>query len=145
MADATTIKSSKVRVLLDLARNGTFGVICGFNQNAVTFSKGLEEVSIPDCEDPDKVSWLGRDAVSLSLGVSGEGVVAVESTEGLLDAVIDVDSYPAKVEIEFPAKTLTYTGALQVENVELGRQNGRRVTISSSMQSDGEFVKTTTP
>lgn len=145
MADATTIKSGKVRVLLDSARNGTFTVKCGFTQNAITFNAGLEDFQVPNCTDPDAVSWQGRDKTSLSISVTGEGVVAVESGEELLDMVLDPDSFPAKIEIEFPAKTLTYTGALHVETVELGRQDGRRVTLNSSMQSDGAFAKTTTP
>ena len=144
MTLATTIKSSTLRVLIDSARNGSYTVKCGFNQNAITFSKGLEEVTIPDCDDPDEVPWLGRDAVSLSISITGDGVVAVESTEEVLDMQNDTESFPAKIELEFPAKTITYTGALHVETVELGRQNGRRVTISTSMQSDGEFTKTTT-
>ncbi len=144
MADATTIKSGKVRVLLDVSGGGTYSTKCGFNQQGITFTKGLEEVVIPDCDDPDAVPWLGRDAVSLSLAVSGEGVVAVESFEDLLDAATSTDSVAAKVEIEFPAKTLTYTGALHVETVEIARQNGRRVTFTTSMQSDGEFAKSTT-
>jgi hypothetical protein len=144
MADATTIKSGKVRVLLDSARSGTFAVKCGFTQNAITFNAGLEDFTIPDCDDPDAVSWQGRDKVSLSISVTGEGVVAAESGEDLLDMVTDPDSFPAKIEIEFPAKTLTYTGNLHVESIELGRQDGRRVTLNASMQSDGAFTKTTT-
>jgi hypothetical protein len=144
MTAATTIKGGKLRVLLDLARNGTFVAPCGFSSKSLTFNKGLEEVSIPDCDDPDKVDWVGRDAVSLSIAVSGEGVLAVESGETWLDAWESVESVPAKIEIEFPAKTLTYTGNMHVETLEMGAPNGRRVTNNVSMQSDGQMVRTST-
>lgn len=144
MTAATTIKGGKLRVLLDLARNGTFVAPCGFSSKSLTFSKGLEEVSIPDCDDPDKVDWVGRDATSLSIAVSGEGVLAVESGETWLDAWESVESVPAKIEIEFPAKTLTYTGNMHVETLEMGAPNGRRVTNNVSMQSDGQMVRTST-
>lgn len=142
MAQATTIKGGKVRVLLDLASSGTYTAACGFTSRSITFSKGLEDVSVPDCDDPDKVDWVGRDATSLSIAVSGEGVLAVESGEDWLEAWESVDSVPAKIEIEFPAKTITYTGRMHVESLELGAPNGRRVTNNVSMQSDGVMVRT---
>lgn len=146
MAAATTIRGGKVRILLeDATTPGTYVAPCGFTSKSVTFTKGLEEVQVPDCADPDKVDWIGRDAVSLSIGVSGEGVLAVESGETWLDAWESVESVGAKIEIEFPAKTLTYTGKMHVESLELGAPNGRRVTNNVSMQSDGEMVRTETP
>lgn len=144
MTQATTIKGGKVRVLLDISGGGTYAAPCGFSSRSVTFNKGLEEVNIPDCDDPDSVEWVGRDATSLSMGVSGEGVLAVESGEDWLDAFESVDSVAAKVEIEFPAKTITYTGRMHVESLELGAPIGRRVTNNVSMQSDGQMVRTST-
>jgi hypothetical protein len=144
MTQATTIKGGKVRVLLDLTGGGTYAAPCGFSSRSVTFNKGLEEVNIPDCADPDAVDWVGRDATSLSMGVSGEGVLAVESGEDWLDAFESADSVAAKVEIEFPAKTITYTGRMHVESLDLGAPNGRRVTNNVSMQSDGQMVRTST-
>jgi len=144
MAQATTIRGGKVRVLLETETPGEYAAPCGFTSKSVTLTKGLEEVQVPDCDDPDKVDWVGRDAVSLSIGVSGEGVLAVESGETWLDAWESVESVGAKIEIEFPAKTITYTGKLHVESLELGAPNGRRVTNNVSMQSDGEMVRTET-
>lgn len=146
MAAATTTKGGKVRVLL-----GTLPVIpedpityaapCGFTSKSLTLTKGLEETQVPDCTDPDKVDWIGRDAVSLSMSVSGEGVLASESVETWLDAWESIDSIPAKIEIEFPAKTITWTGNLHVESFSAEAPNGRRVTSSVSLQSDGEMVR----
>lgn len=143
MASATTIKGGKVRVMLgDGASPETFSAPCGLTQRAVTLSKALNEVSIPDCQDPDKVDWLGRDAASLSMAISGEGVLASESIEAWFDAAESIDSVNVKVEIEFPATTYTYTGKMHVESLEIGGNNGERATVSVSMQSDGEMVRT---
>ncbi len=142
MAQPTTIKGGKVRVLLDLAGSGTYTAPCGFSSKSVTFTKSLEEVNLGDCDDPDLVNWVGRDAVSLSIGVSGEGVLATESIEDWFDAWESVDSVAAKIEIELPAKTITFTGNMHVETLEQGAPNGRRVTNNVSMQSDGEMVRT---
>jgi hypothetical protein len=146
MAQPTTIKGGKIRVLLG---NSAIPIVysspCGFSQRSITLAKGLEEQQIPDCDDPDEVDWLGRDAVSLSMSVTGEGVLASESVEVWLDAWDSVDSIPAKVEWEFPAKTITWTGNMHVETMEVGANNGRRATNNVSMQSDGKMTRVVTP
>lgn len=144
MTQPTRIKGGKVSVKLDLAGSGTYSRPCGFNSKSVTFTKGLEEINLGDCDDPDKVNWIGRDAVSLSIAVSGEGVLAVESIEDWEEAWARSESVLAKIEIELPTKVITYTGRLHVESLELGAPDGRTVTNNVSMQSDGEMVRTTT-
>lgn len=144
MAAATRIKGGKVRVELDPTGNGTYAAPCGFSSRSVTFSKGLEEVSIPDCNDPDKIDWIGRDAVSLSMGINGEGVLTAESQETWFDAWHSTEPVAAKIEIEFPATTVTWTGLLHIESLEIGAPNARTATLNVSMSSDGEMVRTTT-
>src|SRR5690606_26138271 len=59
MAQATTIKGGKVRV--KIGNNATpivYTAPCGFTQRSITLTKNLNEVSIPDCENPDKVDWI---------------------------------------------------------------------------------------
>lgn len=146
MAAATTTKGGKVRILLgDDASPVVYTAPCGFTSKSLTLTKGLEETTVPDCTDPDKVDWVGRDAVSLSMSISGEGVLAAESVETWLDAWESIESVPAKVEIEFPAKTITWTGFLHIESFSAEAPNGRRVTSSVSLQSDGEMVRVVTP
>ncbi len=146
MAKATTIKGGKFRVLLgDDADPIVYSAPCGFTQRSITLNKGLEEVNIPDCDDPDKIDWLGRDATSLSMSISGEGVLAEQSVETWLDGFDSIDSVPAKVEWEFPNKTITWTGSMHIESLEAGAANAGRATLNVSMQSDGEMVRTVTP
>ncbi|MGB3445738.1 MAG: phage tail tube protein [Xanthobacteraceae bacterium] len=145
MASATRIKGGKLRVLLETITPGTYAAPCGFTSKTLTLTKGLEEVNVPDCDDPDAVDWVGRDASSLSMSVSGEGVLAAQSVDTWLDAFHDVDSVGVKIEIEFPAKTITYTGRMHVESMEATAPNGQTVTSNISMQSDGEMARTSTP
>ncbi|THV13730.1 phage tail tube protein [Rhizobium rhizophilum] len=146
MAKATTIKGGKFRVLLgDDSDPIVYAAPCGFTQRSITLNKGLEEVNIPDCDDPDKIDWLGRDATSLSMSISGEGVLAEQSVEIWLDGYDSIDSIPAKVEWEFPTKTITWTGSMHIESLEAGAANAGRATLNVSMQSDGEMVRTVTP
>lgn len=144
MAQPTTIKGGKVRVLLDLAGSGSYSAPCGFTSRSISLNKALNEFSLPDCDDPDAVDWLGRDAVSLSMSVSGEGLLAAESVETWLDAWEDVDAVAVKVEWEFPASTITWTGTMHIESMETTAPNGGRVTMSVSMQSDGKMARVVT-
>lgn len=139
----TTIKGGKVRVLLDPAGNGAYAEPCGFLSKSVTLTKNLEDFKLPYCDDPTKVSWLGRDADSLSMSISGEGVLASESVETWLDAVESAESIAAKVEWEFPAKTITWTGLMHVATFTAGAPNTTgRVTSSVEISSDLEMVRT---
>lgn len=142
MAQATTIKAGKIRVLIGNDATPTvYAAPCGFTQRSITLNKGLNEVQIPDCDDPDAVDWQGRDATSLSMSVSGEGVLASESVETWLDAFDSVESIPVKVEMEFPLKTITWTGYMHLESMEVGANNGQRATANISMQSDGKMTR----
>jgi len=147
MAQPVTTKGGKFRVLLgDDATPTVYTAPCGFLSKSLTLTKGLEEVNLPDCLDPDKVPWVGRDASSLSMSVSGEGVLAAESVETWLDAWENTESVPAKIEIEFPAKTITWTGRMHVGTVTMGHPTAQgRVTNNVEMSSDGEMVRTVTP
>jgi hypothetical protein len=146
MAQSTTIKGGKIKVLLgNSATPIVYAAPCGFTQRSITLNKGLEEINVPDCEDPDKVDWVGRDATSLSMTISGEGVLAAESVDTWLEAFDSIDSVPVKVEWEFPAKTITWTGLMHIESMEVGANNGQRATNNVTLQSDGEMVRVSTP
>ncbi|MBZ5760279.1 phage tail protein [Rhizobium sp. VS19-DR104.2] len=146
MAKPTTARFGKFRILLgNSASPVVYSAPCGFTSKSLTLSKDLTDVTLPDCDDPDAVAWVGRDASSLSASVTGEGVLAAESVEVWLDAYEDVESVPVKIEIEFPAKTITWTGAMHISSLNPSSEQGGRVTMSVEMQSDGELTRTTTP
>lgn len=145
MARATTVKSGMFRVLLG---SGSAPIVyaapCGFTQRSLTMTKNLEEINIPDCDDPDKIDWVGRDVTSLSMSISGEGVLAAESAGDWFDAFESVDAVAVRIEIEFPTATHTWTGLMHIESIETGASNGQRATLNVSMQSDGEMTRVVT-
>lgn len=113
---------------------------CGFTSKSFTLAKNLQEIDIPDCDDPDAVAWIGRDAQNLSAAITGEGVAAAQSVGDWNAAWNSVESVPAKVEIEFSTGTLVYTGMFQVDNLAFGAEQAGRVTLNVNMQSDGQIV-----
>ena len=139
-----TTKGGLLRVMLGSGSGAiVYAAPCGLSSKALTLTKGLEEFSLGDCDEPTAIEWLGRDAVSLSMAATGEGVLAEQSVEAWLDAWESPDSIPTKVELEFPIKTYTWTGFMHVETVEVGApSNTGRVTGNFSLQSDGEMTRT---
>jgi hypothetical protein len=142
MAQPTTARFGKFRVKLGVDGSpDTYAAPCGFTSKSLTLTKNLTEVNLPDCDDPDAVAWVGRDAESLSASVSGEGVLAAESVEAWLDAWESTESVPVLIEIEFPAKTIRWEGRMQVATFTPSAQQGGRVTVSVEMSSDGELTR----
>lgn len=144
MAAPITARFGKFRVLLDLAGLGTYAAPCGFTSKSFTLTKSLSEVSLPDCDDSDLPIVLGRDVESISASVSGEGVLSASAVETWLDAYESTDSVAVKIEIEFSTGIVTWTGRMHVESLEIGAEQGGRVTLNVSMQSDGELIRTDT-
>lgn len=143
MAAPTTAKFGKFRVLLgDSASPIVYSAPCGFTSKSLTLTKNLQDINLPDCDDPDAPAWVGRDVQSLSAAINGEGVLAAESAPDWFAAYEDTDSVPVRIEIEFTAITYVYTGFMHVSEMVLGAEQGGRVTSNISMQSDGELVRT---
>lgn len=147
MTKPVTIRFGKFVVQLGKTTGGTttYTSPCGFTQKALQFSKDLNDVQIPDCDDPDEVAWLGRDVASLSAQVTGEGVLAQEAVDDWLTAVESIDSIPIKIILEFPLKTITWTGNMHLSEFNVQGNLGERVTANVTLQSDGELVRVTTP
>lgn len=145
MAPPVTARFGKFRILLGSGSGPiTYAAPCGFTSKSLSLAKTLSEVSIPDCDDPDAPIVIGRDVESISASVSGEGVLAASAVQAWLDAYESTESVPVKIEIEFSTGTVTWTGTMHIESLELGAEQGGRVTINVSMQSDGALVRTDT-
>lgn len=143
MAAPTTARFGKFRVLLgDSASPIVYTAPCGFTSKSLTLTKNLQDINLPDCDDPDAPAWVGRDVQSLSAAINGEGVLAAESAPDWMAAFEDVDSIPVRIEIEFSTVTYVYTGLMHIAEMALGAEQGGRVTNNVQMQSDGELVRT---
>lgn len=129
-------------VTADPPRIVTYAAPCGFTTKALTLTKNLNEVNIPDCDNPDAVAWIGRDAQSLTGQVTGEGVAAAESVPTWQAAFNNTSSVPTRIEIDFPTGLLTYEGFMQCESLAYAAEQGGRVSLNVSLQSDGALVDT---
>ncbi|MDF3606338.1 phage tail protein [Paracoccus sp. DMF-8] len=142
MAKPITAKFGKFFVRLsDGGTPAEFIAPCGFTSKSFTRNKSLNEVTVPDCDDPDAAAWQERDVQSMSATISGSGVLAQASVPTWEAALASTDSVECEVEIEFPdGVTDVYTGRFHLESFEINAAIGERVQVSVSMQSDGEII-----
>lgn len=144
MAKPTTVRFGKMLIkVATVAAPTVFVAPCGFTSKSLALSKNLEEINIPDCDNPDDPAWVGRDVSSLTASVSGEGVLAEESLQMWISAFQSTDPVPVEIELVLAGTaSFVWTGLMHVSTVTVSGEQGSRVTISVEMQSDGELVGT---
>lgn len=71
----------------DAADPEVFTKLCGFNSMTLTIEKDTNDVTVPDCDDPDAAAWQATDVLSMAWNMEFEGVYAKESSDLIWDAV----------------------------------------------------------
>jgi hypothetical protein len=148
MAQPVTAKFGKMLIELgDDASPPVYASPCGFTSKGVTISKNLQEVNIPDCDNPDDPIWVGRDVQSQSCNISGDGVAAAESVPDWDDAAMSTESVPMRVTIDFGtgAGTKVIEGKFHIDSEAFAADAGGRVTLAINAVSDGAVTATWTP
>ena len=141
MAQPTTAKFGKMLIELGTGDPVVYAAPCGFTTKGVTISKNLQETNIPDCDDPDSPIWVGRDVLSQSATISGDGVAAAESVPDWDDAAMTTESIPMRVTITFDdVGTKVITGNFHVDSEAYAATQGGRVTLAINATSDGEVT-----
>jgi hypothetical protein len=145
MAQPKTIKFGKLKIEIgDAGAPEVFTAPCGFTEKSFSRSKSLNEVLIPDCDDPDAPVVVATDVASIAFSISGQGVLAGESVATWDAFFASNNSRNVKVTAEFdaPIGTIIYTGKAHLESFEITGQVGNRVTASVSLRGDGALTRT---
>ena len=144
MAQPTTYKGSSVGIYLEDSGNpGTYLKPCGLSENSFSFNKNLNEVNVPDCDDPDLPQWVQRDVESLDFSASGSGILAAEAVDTWDAAWRDTNSVNARVYVGLPTDTTKgrfWAGKVHVSGFEVNGVIGDKVRVSISLVSDGEVT-----
>lgn len=142
MAKPETVRFGKFFVRIsDGGSPPVFTAPCGFTSKSFSRSKTLNEVQVPDCDDPDAPAWNERDVQSMSASISGDGVLAKSAIPAWEEALATTDSVECEVELLYAnGDSDIYTGLFHVESFDITGSLGERVQVSVSMQSDGEIA-----
>lgn len=101
MARPTTYSAKKLLILLgDGGTPETFAAPCGLTTRGINFSKETNDVTVPDCDDPDLPAWTERAVRTLSATVSGSGILAAEAFETWREAFLATDAVNARIKID---------------------------------------------
>lgn len=148
MGRPTTYSGSLVAIYLEGSTPGVFVKPCGLTQHQATFTKNMNEVDVPDCDDPDLPAWTEREVSALDFSANGSGVLAAEAVQTWWDAFNSTEAILARVYIGKPDDIVNghyWEGQVHVSQFEVGGTRGERANASVSIVSHGEmtFTKTT--
>ncbi|MFC7399590.1 phage tail tube protein [Chelatococcus sp. GCM10030263] len=144
MAKPTTLSAAKLLVMLGDGATPTeaFTAPCGLTTKGISLSAASNDITVPDCDDPDAASWSERVISALSGTVSGSGVLAMESFETWRDYFFSGASKNARVKID---TTLAnnggyFEGKFILTTFNVTGELGNKIQVEIELQNDGEIV-----
>lgn len=144
MARPTTYRGTLVAIYFeDSANPGTFLKPCGLNNHSYQFTKNANEVTVPDCDDPELPAWVERETESLDFSASGEGVLAAEAIDAWWALFANTDSTLARMYVGSTTDIINgkyWEGKLHLNEFSITGNRGERTQVSISVVSDGELT-----
>jgi len=141
MAKPTTFKGTSLLIKLgDGASPETFDFPCGLTTQALNRTAETNDVTVPDCDDPDAPAWTEREVSTMAWEATGSGVLADESVSvwdewfaSGLTKNVQIDVGPAGVGRR-------YTGRALLTTYNVTGERGQKVTVEVTVTGDGELV-----
>jgi len=123
-----------------------FTPLCTINAaRGITFNANTTEESIPDCDDLQKVQWLIREKISLSVDVTGSGKVHKIDVKKFVDWHGSIDPVNCIVVLDdaVAANEISFAGAYHLNTFSMSGDPGSpSVTGDISLQSTGAVTAT---
>lgn len=139
------VKSARgTKLLLKVGDGATptevFSTYCSITaERGISFTAGTNDVDIPDCDDPDKISFLAREKTNLSLNFTGSGTLNTPDVQEFFDWWQSPDSKNCKVIVDVPSVDggVIFSGAFHLTEFSITGNRGERMQASVSLASDG--------
>lgn len=140
MAKPTTISAAKLLILLgDGGTPENFTAPCGLTTKGFELAASSNNVTVPDCDNPDAPAWVQRVVRDLSSKVSGSGVMAVESFSAWNTWFMSGADKNLRIKLDNDLLG-SYTGAYILSNLKLTATIGNKVQVDVTMDSDSEVT-----
>lgn len=143
MAQAKVFKASKLYISIgDGAVPEVFTKPCGLNSRGLTLTKNMNDQPIPDCDDPDAPTWVGRSVETLSGEATGSGVLDADALPVWQDAFNSTDSVTTRVGIEAPPAQNGgyYEGKMHLSSFAITGDQGNYINVAVTFTSDGQLA-----
>lgn len=143
MARPTTYSAKKL--LIQLGNGATpevFSAPCGLTTRGINMSKETNDVTVPDCDDPDLPSWTERDVLSLSGEISGSGILAAEAFATWRNAFLSTNAVNCRIKIDETGANGGgyFYGAFHLTAFNVTGEIGNKIQIEVTFTSDGEIL-----
>lgn len=122
-----------------------FTAFCTVNAaRGITFTSAVNEFNIPDCSDPDLIGWLAREKVSLSIGVTGAGILNTPDVDAFFAWWKSEDSKNCHIVVDVPAADggIIFEGAFHLTEFAITGDRGGKMEANITLASDGEVTST---
>jgi predicted secreted protein len=145
MAQPTTLNASKLSIWIGSSSSpGAFIAPCGLTTRGIQLSASTNDITVPDCDDPDAPSWTARVVQALSAGVSGSGILAIEAlptwrlffmeaTSKMCRVVIDGTGLAAALDCGY------FEGLFICSALNITGDLGNKIQVEVTMTSDGQL------
>lgn len=143
MTQASTIRFGKFRIYVeDPDAPGTYIAPCGLTEKALNLEATANEDAIPDCDDPDAPTWVGRTIATLSAGVTGSGVWTGTAYTVWRRLFLAAASFNVRVEFDETGANGGgyFAGSAVMTNLGDQASLGQRVQASVALASDGAWT-----
>lgn len=120
-----------------------FTAKCSINAaRGISFSATTREFNIPDCSDPDMITWLAREKDSLSVSVTGAGMLNTTDVSDFFDWWKGEDAKNCQVVVDVPSADggVIFTGAYHLTEFSITGDRGGKQECAITLASDGEVT-----
>lgn len=137
MAKPTVLPGTKLLILVgNGASPEVFSAPCGLTTTGIDFSASSNTTVIPDCDNPEGAAWEDKDINGLSAGVTGNGVMAVESFAVWNDWFQGAAAKNIQIKLD-DAALGHWAGSFILTGLKFGGVRGNKVTVDVTMANNG--------
>lgn len=128
----------------DGASPETFDAICSITAKAINFDGQENTFDIPNCEDPEAISWLVAEIQNKRVTIEGSGTLNTPDFDDLHSWWDAGESRNAQVVIDVPSVDggRILEGAWKLPKLSITGNRGEKMSINVSIASDGAITKT---
>ena len=147
MAEPLSFNGSKILIKVG-AGDGppeTFAHPCLINASrGIQFSSSTIDTVIPDCADQDAPAWMTREKDSLSVTISGEGIMDAADTDDYFDWFEQAATKNVQVVVNDGggANEQTFAGAFHLTEFSFNGDRKERSQVSITLVSTSAVTRT---